>query len=109
MPLSEHGAIFPGYYKIVAPRYHGTGTKIIIDSDMIVTGHLGELIRRAEAGKVVAYPDPESQRWFAEWEQIYEFSHAPRRQVYLKLRRCLSAPRPAPSLAINGGPLVRRA
>jgi hypothetical protein len=62
---------------------HATGTIVIIDSDMIVTRPLDVLVALADQGSICAFPDPESKRWFGEWQQLYGLRGAPRRQVYV--------------------------
>jgi hypothetical protein len=46
------------------------GTAVLIDSDVIVTGSLTEILWAAERGFICAYPDgPETRtRWFQEWQ-----------------------------------------
>lgn len=83
MPLPDIGIVRnPTYYKLIAPRAVRSEITVVIDSDMVVTGALDELLATAHAGKIVAYPDPEPERWFAEWEQIFKLPAPPRRQVY---------------------------
>ena len=59
------------------------GTVVFIDSDMIVTKNLSAALTAAEEGKVCAFPDPEHDRWFAEWREVFGLSSAPRRQTYV--------------------------
>lgn len=84
MPLPDIGFVQnPQYYKLIAPRAVRSEIAVVIDSDMVVTGALDELLAAAESGKVVAYPDPEPERWFAEWEEIFRLPAPPRHQVYV--------------------------
>lgn len=57
------------------------GVVILVDSDMIVTRPLDDLVERAREGKIVVFPDHFSKygRWFAEWEQVFGLAGAPRR------------------------------
>lgn len=71
------------YYKLVAPRAHEADLTVIIDSDIIVTDVLDEVADAAAGGKIVAHPDPERRRWFAEWEEIFQLPAAPRKDVYV--------------------------
>jgi Glycosyl transferase family 8 len=83
-PLADFPvAANPTYYKLTAPRAHSAEKVVIIDSDMIVTGSLKPLLATADAGHVVAYPDPETSRWFAEWESIFELAAVPRKDIYV--------------------------
>jgi hypothetical protein len=44
------------------------GVIAIVDADVIVTADLEPYFEQAAGGGVVAFPDPHSDRWFAEWE-----------------------------------------
>jgi hypothetical protein len=59
------------------------GTIVIIDSDMIVTRPLDTLVALADQGRICAFPDPESERWFGEWQQLFGLQGPLRRQVYV--------------------------
>ena len=69
---------FKAFPYLLEPR----GTVVIIDSDMIVTRPLGALLACAAEGKICIFPDPEKDRWFSEWQQIFGLSSVPRRQTY---------------------------
>lgn len=60
------------------------GTIVLIDSDMMVTGSLSAIISLADEGKICVFPDhfTARDRWFAEWQQIFDLPSAPRRQTY---------------------------
>ena len=60
-----------------------SGTIVLIDSDILVTGPLDEILTRAREGKVCVYPDmPEVRnRWFAEWEKTLRLRSPLRREV----------------------------
>lgn len=60
-----------------------TGTVVIVDSDVILNRSLDPILERAAAGEVVAYPDPEHDRWFAEWQEVFDLPMPPRRQPYV--------------------------
>jgi hypothetical protein len=59
----------PHLAKTYAPRKHLADVKILIDTDMIVTRPLDELIGRAARGKVIGFRDRQ-QRHFAEWGEL---------------------------------------
>lgn len=59
------------------------GVAVLIDSDIIVCGPLESVLARARAGAICAVPDPEPDRWFAEWEQLFSLAAKPRRQPYV--------------------------
>jgi hypothetical protein len=80
---TDHGIPFATYLKPIAPLALDADVTVFIDSDIIVTGRLDDVIESAAAGRVVAYADPEGDRWFAEWEQVFELPQAPRRDAYL--------------------------
>jgi hypothetical protein len=82
-PAEDHDVSFRGYLKLIAPQAHTSDLTIVIDSDVIVTGSLDEVVGSAARGNIVAYADPESDRWFAEWEQIFRLPRPPRRDVYV--------------------------
>jgi hypothetical protein len=56
---------------------------VVIDCDMIVTRSLVPLLERARSGQICAFADPESERWYAEWQQLFELPVSPRRQLYV--------------------------
>src|SRR5689334_16668771 len=66
-------------------RLSPTGTVVIIDSDMIITGSLAEPIADAAAGKIAVFADHVSSRTrlFAEWETGFRLSGPPRRQEHV--------------------------
>jgi hypothetical protein len=83
-PLPGHGSP-PGIFKPFPALLDPSGVLVFLDSDMIVTRSLDALIERAAAGEVVMFSDiePQRERWFAEWELLFELSGPPRRQPYL--------------------------
>ena len=81
----EHAAIpdHPMLAKCAAPKALGIeGVVVFVDSDVIVTDDLGDVVARAAAGGVVAVPDLDD-RWFAEWESLLGLPCPPRRQRYV--------------------------
>lgn len=85
LPLdgARRAAANPTYYKLVAPPQTSAEVVVLIDGDIIVTSHLGALLGSADDGQVVTFPDPEGDRWFAEWDEIFSLGCEPRRQVYV--------------------------
>ena len=55
---------------------------VYVDSDVIVTEPLGEVLRAARQGAVCAFPDVRD-RWFAEWAEIFGLQKPLRRQRYV--------------------------
>jgi len=58
---------------------------VYLDADVIVTRPLDALIERARAGKIVACADTMSDRWFSEWESIFELSRPLRHETYVNV------------------------
>lgn len=60
------------------------GTIVLIDSDMLVTGSLSSITSLAEEGRICVFPNHYTarDRWFAEWQEIFELPTAPRHQTY---------------------------
>lgn len=90
--LDEHSTVIsidrttaanPTLFKPVAPSAQRSGIVVVMDSDAIVTARLGPLLDEARAGRIVAVPDPESDRWFPEWQRIFDLSGLPRQQPYV--------------------------
>ena len=73
----------PMQYKPFPFLLHPQGTVVLIDSDMIVTGSLNTVLSLAAQGKICAFPDPEHNRRFSEWQEIFNLSCAPRNQTYV--------------------------
>jgi hypothetical protein len=73
----------PTLFKPIAPSAQRSGVVVVVDSDVIVTAHLGPIIEKAAGGRIVAVPDPESDRRFEEWQGLFELSSIPRRQPYV--------------------------
>ncbi len=82
--IVEAEEINPQLLKPFANLLHPRGTVIVIDSDLAVTHRLDQIFERAEKGEICACADPESGRWFAEWEALFGLSRTPRRrQTYV--------------------------
>jgi lipopolysaccharide biosynthesis glycosyltransferase len=77
--LAEHAIVFDPPIEIVHPFLLTTyahfcdlsGSLVVIDSDIIVTRSLDDILERAASGSICAYPDgPETRmRWFSEWHE----------------------------------------
>jgi hypothetical protein len=79
--LKAHPAVFKAYPRFFPP----SGVVVIIDSDMIISRSLGDVIARAASGKICVYPDPASRsgRWFKEWETELALEAPLRQQTYV--------------------------
>ena len=66
------------------PQLDGaSGIIVLIDSDVIVTASLASTLALADQGRICFYPDPEEDRWFAAWQELFSLSRPPRRQQYV--------------------------
>lgn len=74
-----NSALFKPFAHLVDPD----GVVVTIDSDVLLTRSLEEIVAQAAEGCIVAYPDPEDDRVFAEWEEVFELPAAPRQQAYV--------------------------
>ncbi len=90
--LAPHGRVVeipagpdrdPVLLKSFAHSLEFDGVVAIIDSDMIATGDLSDVLALSAAGRICAYVDPEPGRRFAEWEEIFALSRPPRDQEYV--------------------------
>lgn len=71
--------LFKPFAHLTRPR----GVIVILDSDLVVVRSLDSVIEAARRGQVCTCADPESGRWFAEWEHIFNLPYQPRRQTYV--------------------------
>jgi hypothetical protein len=78
--LPDSQALNPQLLKPFANLMHPKGTVVILDSDLVITRPLDPMLQAARNGKVCVCADPESERWFAEWEQLFGLPRAPRHQ-----------------------------
>ncbi len=81
--LSRADVKNPQQYKAFPFLLRPRGTVVIVDSDIIVTDSIDDMIGSARSGRIAVFPDPEDQRWFAQWEEIFGLAGAPRRQTYV--------------------------
>lgn len=82
--VSETLAANPLLYKPFPARLELDGVVVVIDSDMIVTKPLDDVVRAAELGRICLFSD-ESQddRWFPEWSEAFGLQAPLRREPYL--------------------------
>jgi hypothetical protein len=71
----------PWLLKTVLPLSHPAHVMVLVDTDMIVTRSLGELIERASGGRVVLFEDRQD-RFFPEWGELLGLGET-RRQPYV--------------------------
>jgi hypothetical protein len=83
VPWDRSQATNPTLFKPFAVLTEPQGVVVIIDSDVVVTASLEEVVRWAESGNICAFPDPEHDRWFAAWEEVFGLQSPPRHQPYV--------------------------
>ncbi len=83
VPLSRSDVKNPQQYKAFAYLLRPRGTVAIVDSDIILTDSIDDMLAAARDGKICVFPDPEEQRWFAEWESVFALAAPLRRQTYV--------------------------
>jgi len=81
--LPDARATNPTLFKPYANLLRPGGITVMIDGDLIVTRRLDAVLEAAKTGQVSACADMEPERWFVEWEQIFELPCRPRRQTYV--------------------------
>jgi hypothetical protein len=93
--LSEHATIFPApkeieVHPLVMKAYPSllkpSGTVVLIDSDIVVTGSLAPVAYLAREGKICVCPawTPEVRaRWFQEWEKTLNLRSPLRREPWV--------------------------
>ncbi len=83
IPLSRDDVKNPQQYKAFPYLMRPRGVVAIIDSDIVVTDSIDDMLEAAVEGRIAVFPDPENHRWFAQWEEIFGLAGAPRRQTYV--------------------------
>lgn len=81
--LPDAQATNPTLFKPYANLLHPRGVVVMMDSDLILAHGLDAVLEAAKNGRICACADPESGRWFAEWERIFGLPGQPRRQPYV--------------------------
>ena len=71
----------PTLLKTIAPLQRPAQTMVLIDTDMIATRSLAELVAQASQGKVVAFEN-DTDRHVAQWGEVLDLG-PPRRQPYV--------------------------
>ena len=81
--IDDDGARDPVLLKTFPAGLGFEGLVVIIDSDMIVTDSLNEVLTLAARGMICAFVDPEADRRFPEWETLFGLAQPPREQEYV--------------------------
>ncbi len=72
----------PYFVKPLVHRIRRTDVAVWIDADIMMTRALTPLLERAAAGAICLVPDPDQDRWFPEWETLFELRAPLRRLPY---------------------------
>lgn len=114
--------LHPRQMKATADLFWSSGVVVLLDSDMIVTSPLDDLIEQAVDGKIAVHPDHPitTGRQFEEWVEVFELRAPLRPQRYVNCtplaisldhwphfferwrHACLSLPRDWPSQGFDG-------
>ncbi|MBA2750517.1 MAG: hypothetical protein H0U45_17760, partial [Tatlockia sp.] len=81
-PVPKEKVSNPTQYKPFAYLLQTQGTVMIIDSDMLVTHNLEEILTSAKQGKICLFPDLSLNRYFPEWQEVFRLDKSPRQQTY---------------------------
>jgi hypothetical protein len=73
----------PMHQAAFAARFEPKGIVVVIDSDIIVTRSLDELLERSAAGRICVSLDFDLNRFFPEWQAIFNLSRPLRRLPYI--------------------------
>jgi hypothetical protein len=107
----------PLLFKAFPAQLAPEGLVVVTDSDVIVTGSLEPFLERARAGRICLFRDGTPDRWFGEWQEIFDLRSPLRRETYVAsgfvafvaeewpalLPRWEEAARRIPSSATRGG------
>jgi hypothetical protein len=79
------GDLHPRQMKATADLFWSSGVVVLLDSDMIVTSPLDDLIDHARAGRIAVHPDHDITRGrqFQEWATVFELRAPLRPQRYV--------------------------
>lgn len=83
VPFDRSQATSPSRFKPFAHLLHARGLVVVVDSAVIVTAPLNDLFDRARAGRICVALDPEEDRWFSEWEDVFGLRKPLRRGRYV--------------------------
>ncbi len=77
--------LHPRQMKATADLFWSSGVVVLLDSDMIVTSPLDDLIEEARAGKIAVHPDHDitKGRQYPEWVETFELRAPLRPQPYV--------------------------
>jgi hypothetical protein len=81
----------PTLLKTIAPLAHRADPVVLIDTDLVVTRPLTELIERAGRGEVVGFRN-DVDRFVEEWGELLELGEVPRRPYLAFALVCMDGP-----------------
>jgi hypothetical protein len=91
----------PTLLKAVAPLERPADVMVLLDTDLVVTRPLTELVESAAEGNVVAFSKG-VERWVEGWGDVLDLGEVPRRNYLDFALLCLSAPVGTPVLELLG-------
>jgi hypothetical protein len=91
----------PTLLKAVAPLRSPAGVMVLLDTDLVVTRPLTELVESAASGNVVAFAKG-VERWVPEWGEVLGIGELPRRTYLDFAVLCLGAEVGRPVLELLG-------
>lgn len=79
---TDHQALNPCHLTAYPALLDVPEIVILIDSDALVLDRLEEVIREARNGSICMFRDPDDERFFREWSDIFQLDQPLRRQPY---------------------------
>jgi hypothetical protein len=79
VPLAAPGGLPASYLKAYMATQIECDVLVYLDSDVLVTDSLADVVREAVAGRICAAADPQRGRFFPEWAQLMPLEAALRR------------------------------
>lgn len=89
--LEREATVHPGpegagwlsvFVKPTLAKLYPDRTVALLDNDLVITGSLEPLLSAADAGNVAAFEQPDTTRWFGDWEQLFSLRAPLRRGRY---------------------------
>jgi hypothetical protein len=82
---TEADGLHPMQMKATADLFWSSGIVVLLDSDMIVTAPLDDMVEQARAGRIAVHPDHDitKGRQFPEWQTTFELAAPLRPQAYV--------------------------
>jgi hypothetical protein len=71
------------FVKPMLVKLHPDRSVVLLDNDLVITSSLEPLLSAADEGKIAVFEQPDSTRWFAEWEQLFALREPLRHGPYV--------------------------